>query len=299
LIKKHNIDVVYTNALPTLDAALAARLNGLPHIWHLHEAVCGNQYLKPYLPCFIVKALIRYFSAKIIFVSNDKAHEFGGNGKSNHSCVVHNGVDIRRFSAGVQTSNSLRGELGLAENFGLVVSVGIVSAHKGHDTLIMAAATILKEFPNAAFILVGNELDDFGDRLRKQIVELGIAEHIFFLGPRKDVPAILAQADLLVHPSTQEALPLVLLEAMASGKPVVATRCGGPEEIVVDGETGYLVPVGDEIALADRIKRILSDPESATRMGVAGRKRAEEKFSVQAYARNIQKIIEEVAESSR
>jgi len=293
LINEHNIDVVYTNALPSPDASLAAWKCGLPHVWHLHEAVCGNQYMRPYLPCFATKWLIEKLSTRIIAVSHQKALEFSRKPERDGIRVVHNGVDLSRFSNHDQSTEPLLQSLNLKPGTKLVALVGIVSAHKGHDTLVRAAARVLAQQPNTAFLLVGNELDAFGAQLREQINSLGITGNVFFLGPRSDVPNLLSMVNMLVLPSTQEALPLVLLEAMASGKPVVATRCGGPEEIVIDGETGFLVPVGDDAVLAERIEMILSNDALAVRMGQAGRQRAEEAFSVSSYVRNIEKVIEE------
>lgn len=300
LIREHSIDVVYTNALPSPDAAITARQLGLPHVWHLHEAVCGNQYLQPYLPCPLTKRLVRSLSQRIVTVSRGKALDFAGPDYERAGVrVVHNGVDLARFEVEQQSAASLLGALGLSPGTRLVLLVGIVSAHKGHDTLVKAAPFVLKQFPNTSFLLAGSELDEFGITLRHQIDALGMNGRFFFLGPRNDVPDLLARVDLLVLPSTQEALPLVLLEAMAAAKPVVATRCGGPEEIVVDGETGYLVPVGDAHTLADRIVTLLADPAAAARIGQAGHRRVEAAFSVQAYARNIQGIIEDVCHAHR
>lgn len=293
LIQEHRIDLVYTNALPTPDAALAAWLSGVPHIWHLHEAVCGNQYLRAYLPCLLVKLLIRRFSSRVVFVSDQKAREFSAGRGMHEIRVIHNGVDLERFSCADTESQDLRADLGLGCDIRIVVTVGIVSSHKGHDTLIEAAEEVLRAIPNVAFIFAGPELDDFGDRLRLRIKELGIDEKVIFLGPRGDIPDILRQSDLLVLASTQEAFALVLVEAMASGKPVVATRCGGPEEIVVDGITGHLVNVGDVALIAERIKAVLSNLALSKRMGTEGRRRVEEKFSVDTYSKSIQDVIQE------
>lgn len=294
LIQDHGIELVYTNALPSPDAAITARHLGLPHIWHLHEAVCGNRYLRPYLPCPLTKRMIRGLSQRIITVSRNHALEFAGSDFEQAGVrVVHNGVNLNRFMAGRQSPSTFLETLGLAADTRLVALVGIVSAHKGHDTLVKSARRVLERFPNTVFLLVGSELGDFGAILRSQIDALGMAGRFLFLGPRNDVPDILGQVELLVLASTQESFSLALIEAMASGKPVVATRCGGPEEIVLEGETGFLIPIGDEQALADRIVTVLADPAAATRMGQAGRRRAEAVFSVQAYARNIQNLIEE------
>ena len=293
-IEDNNIDIVYTNALPCIDAALAARKCGRPHIWHLHETVCNNQYLRPYLPCFATKHIIQRLSSRLLFVSHQKAIEFTGGAMPAAASVVNNGVNLKRFPDAPLDPGPLLRELNLPAGTRLVVLVGIISDHKGHSTLVQAAANILQQVPNTAFLFAGSELDNYGEALREIINSLGISSKIFFVGPRKNIPDLLSRVDLLVLPSKQEAFPLVILEAMAANKPVVATRCGGPEEIVSDGETGYLVPVGDHEALADRILMILQDQALAAGMGAAGRKRVESRFSVDTFAHSIQEIILDV-----
>lgn len=295
LIVQHQIDVVYTNGLPTLDAALAAHRYGCPHVWHLHEAVCKNEYLRSYLPCIAVKSIIRKLSSQVVTVSHSRAQELTENTPELEVKVVHNGVDLSRFPNAPLDSFPLKQDLGLPESTNLVVLVGIVSAHKGHDTLVDAAPYILERVPDTAFLLVGKELDDFGHKLRALIEKKGLTEKFFFLGPRDDVPTLLSQSDLLVVPSTQETFSLVALEAMAAVKPVVATRCGGPEEVVVDRKTGYLVAVDDPEGLGERVADVLSDSALGEELGIAGRERAEKELSVVAFAENIQEVIAEVA----
>lgn len=291
VIEENHIDIVYTNALPCLDAALAARRCGRPHIWHLHEAVCGNQYLRSYLPCSATKRLIQLLSSRILFVSHQKAVEFAGGSLSAAMRVIHNGVNLTRYSPAPLDPEPLLQQLGLPTGTRLITLVGIVSDHKGHATLVRAAARVLEKIPNTAFLLAGNELANYGDELRELISDLNITSRVLFLGPQRNIPDLLRRVDLVVLPSKQEALPLVLLEAMAAGKPVVATRCGGPEEIVIDGKTGFLVDIGDPATLADRILEILLNKELAVNMGVAGRKRAEAEFSGSAFIRNVESSI--------
>jgi len=116
--------------------------------------------------------------------------------------------------------------------------------------------------------------------LKRLVVELGIAERVTFLGEVRDVPAVLARARLFVLPSRSEGIPLTVLEAMARGLPVVATRVGGLPEVVVEGKTGYLVPPADPAALAEAILTVWRDPGGGRAMGRTGRQRAEDRFNV-------------------
>ena len=148
---------------------------------------------------------------------------------------------------------------------------------KGQRTLLAAIAHV-----DATAVLVGRDLEQGGayERvLRAEAERLGVAKRVVFAGYRGDVPALLAGCDVFCLPSSAEGLPLVVLEAMAHGRPVVATPAGGTAELVVDGETGILVPPADASALADALRSLLADPERARRMGEAGRRRVLAEFS--------------------
>jgi glycosyltransferase involved in cell wall biosynthesis len=157
---------------------------------------------------------------------------------------------------------------------------GVVAAlrpEKGHRTFLRAAALVAREHPSAKFVLFGDGSERAA--LVALASELGIAERVIFAGDRDDIPECLAALDLLVLPSDFESLPNAILEAMAAARPVVATRVGGTPELVEDGQTGYLVPVGDPAAMARRIVELLRDPAKRRAMGEAGRARAGRDFS--------------------
>jgi glycosyltransferase involved in cell wall biosynthesis len=122
--------------------------------------------------------------------------------------------------------------------------------------------------------------------------ELGLENRLSFLGFRQDVPDILNDLDIFVLPSTSEGFPLVVLEAMACAKPVVATRCGGTGEMVDEGRTGYMVPVADASAIASRVSELLNQPEGGASMGRAAKLRVESEFSVQTMVANYERLYE-------
>jgi glycosyltransferase involved in cell wall biosynthesis len=134
--------------------------------------------------------------------------------------------------------------------------------------------------------------------LKAKARELGINNRVEFLGHRNDIPELLARCDLFVLPSLYEGFPLSILEAMAAGKPVVATAVGGTPEAVIDGVTGYLVPSGDVPALATAIRKVLTDPVLAYKMGLSGRERVQNVFSldmmVQSYAQLYQDLLSDI-----
>jgi glycosyltransferase involved in cell wall biosynthesis len=159
--------------------------------------------------------------------------------------------------------------------------VANVRPPKGHDNFIRSARRIADRFPTAHFAAAGEHMPGLSDQLRALVAELHLEDRFHFVGFRSDVASVLRELDVFVLPSLSEGLPFVALEAMAAGRPSVMTRCGGPEEIVEDGVTGYLVPVGDDAALANRVCDLLSDPIRAERLGRAAQDRVRRKFSAQ------------------
>jgi glycosyltransferase involved in cell wall biosynthesis len=186
--------------------------------------------------------------------------------------VVHNGIDLRPF-AGPLAPPSLRRELGLGSEQPLILFLGRLRPNKGYPYLLEAAPTILARFPTTHFVLAGSPEDRVA--AEAQIARLGIQGHVSILGFRSDVVNLLYSADLFVLPSLAEGFSLAILEAMAAGVPVVATRVGGAAEIIEEGRNGFLVPPADSETLSRAIQRAL-DLDSASRevLRQAARERA-------------------------
>lgn len=192
---------------------------------------------------------------------------------------IYNGVDLDRF--GASREPRLRSELGLDPGTRLVGMVANIRRSKGHEYFIRAARKISECVPEARFLAVGEVDNSLGRPLRDLVRELGLQDQFLFLGFRPDVPAILAELDVFVLASTDEGLSIATLEAMAAGRPVVVTRSGGPQELVADGETGYLVPAADPDALAARVCEILRDPALGVSLGAQARAAVANRFSLQ------------------
>jgi L-malate glycosyltransferase len=148
---------------------------------------------------------------------------------------------------------------------------------KGHDVLIDAAVEILERFPDARFELIGEGPQR--DALLARATAHGVAHAFTFAGHCGDVPARLADTDIFVLPSRSESFPNAILEAMAAGLPIVASGVGGILELIDDGRTGWLVPPGEDEALASRVMHLMADPADAARMGAAARADALARFS--------------------
>ncbi len=188
-----------------------------------------------------------------------------------HIQVIPNGVETARFAS--VPPPAFDPERGI-----VLGAVARLTQEKALGALLDAAATLVAEGLSIRVHLAGD--GPLRPHLEQQARTLGLADRVHFLGYRADVPAVLAAVDVVVSSSTREGMPLGLLEAMAAGRPVVATAVGGVPEVVVDGETGLLVPPGDGPALAAAVRRVVVDPAWGRALGAAGRARATAHFSL-------------------
>jgi len=192
--------------------------------------------------------------------------------------VIHSGTDLSRFDGAARVSG-LRSELGIPENARVVGNVGFLVDHKDHHNLFDAAAIVLKEVPDAFFVIIGE--GPLRDELAAHATALGIRDRVSLPGFRTDVPCCLKEFEIFCLSSWGEGIGGVVLEAMASHLPVVTASAGGLDEVVRDGENGLIVPPRDSHALAEAICRMFRDPDAAQRMSVAGRATVEKNFTVQ------------------
>jgi glycosyltransferase involved in cell wall biosynthesis len=202
---------------------------------------------------------------------------------------VPNAVALDRFPRAVSPAAARPADPAVPHT---VLTVARLDPQKGLHDLVAAAALV----PEARVMVVGEGPER--PALETEIARLGRGARFHLLGFRSDVPDLLAASDLFVLPSLFEGLPLSILEAMAAGKPVVATAIGGNDEAVVDGATGLLVPPGDPRALADAIRALLRDPERRRRLGEAGRRRAEAEFSAPEMVRRVAAVYDELLAAS-
>ena len=197
--------------------------------------------------------------------------------------VIPNGVAVSVDEVGAARA---RDELGLSWSDPLAVHVGNIRPGKGHEVLISATVDIHESLPGATVVSIGGEKYP-GDleRVRRLASEAGIGDAIRFLGRRSDALAFVTAANLFVNPSSVEGLPVAILEAMALGRPVVATAAGGVPSLVKDEETGLLVEPDDPPALAKAVLRVLVDRELAGRLADAGRDLVEREYGLEAMVR--------------
>jgi glycosyltransferase involved in cell wall biosynthesis len=290
IIRERQIALVQTNTNTILSGALAARWAKVPHLWSVHEITTSPGWVRRTL-----HFLIPRLSARVVTVSRAvRDHMLRDAPRyASRFQYVRGGIDLQPFLNAPGRAR-VRKEWGIGEEEVLVGMVGRVTTWKGQPVFAEAAKQLLDQHRSLKMVAVGGVFDTEAFRMqafRDQVRKLGIEGRFLISDFRSDMPDVYAALDVFALPSTQpEPFGLVVIEAMASAKPVVATSPGGPSETVVDGETGYLVPPSDPTTLASALEKLVSDPELRARIGAAGRKRACELFGLARYVGEFEEL---------
>jgi glycosyltransferase involved in cell wall biosynthesis len=208
--------------------------------------------------------------------------------------IIPNGIDLDRFNSG-KRSDTLRREFGIDPECTIIGTVGRLSQEKGHTHLLHAAEKVLQTHPDVVFLIVGDGplRKDLQDKAL-QLAQGGSVNPFLFSGVRNDMEEIYSLMDIFVLPSLTEGLPMVLLEAMAAQKPVVATMVGAVPRVVEDGHSGLLIPPGDVESLSGAIIDLLKDPHRAQHLAQNGYKRVRDHFSAKRMAEQYFEVYEDV-----
>jgi glycosyltransferase involved in cell wall biosynthesis len=205
--------------------------------------------------------------------------------------VIESGVDPSRFPI-APAPPAERERLGLPADARVIGTVGRLVPEKDHPTLFEVFLRVRRAVPGARLLLVGD--GPLRSELEERSRRLGLADSVSFLGSRGDVPALYRSMDLMVSTSRWEGLSNVLLEAMAAGVPVVATRVGGTSRVVEDGVTGFTADPGDAPLIADQAVRLLTDPSLAARLREAAREKVLREFSISRMSREYESLYEAI-----
>lgn len=295
LIRREQVSLVHTNTIHNLYGVTAARLAGVPHVWHFREIVWQSGLLRR-----LELTMARWWSTRIIVTSNAIAEMYGPPRRWPVQLVrVPNGVETERFMPG--DGARVRAELNVAPGQPLVGIVCRLDAWKGVDDFLEAAAQVAVADHEAAFAVIGGPIigqESYEDALKTRAAELGLGGRVRFSGWRygpAEMPDVHRALDILVLASREpEPFGLVLLEAMATGTPVVATAHGGPLDIVEDGRTGDLVPPRDPATMARAIIDLLRDPARCTRMGAHARERVLKLYTAEQYVAGVEAVYREL-----
>jgi len=289
IIRKSGAQLVHVNTINNLQGPMAARLSGRPLVWHVRELMPDSRLNG------LMRGLVARWATLAVANSNAVAESLSACGPRVRT--VFNGIDLSEYER-LPEAPQLRRELCLPEEGPLLACVGRLEAWKGQHVLIEAMPQILATCPDVQLLVVGGPAvnkPDYLPMLKCRCAALGIADKVHFLGMRKDVPQILGAATMLILPSvTPEPFGRTLVEAMAAGKAVVATRAGGPLDIVEEGVTGLLCTPDDPDDLAAKIQSLLADPARAQALGEKGREVAWKRFALARVVEEMAALFEEV-----
>ena len=287
LARQRGVQLIYSNSLKSdFYGTVAARLAGVPIVWHVRDRI-ESDYL-PRTAVWAVRLLARHLPVCVVANSASTLATLKL-GKGRRAAVIASGLtreDIERCWVAQRTNSTPR--IGI---------VGRIAPWKGQDVFLEAAARLLRSGLTARFCIAGAPLfgeEEFARQLRERAASLGLADRVEFLG-FSDVPSVLRSLDVLVHASkTPEPFGQVIIEGMAAELPVVATDGGGAREIIENGRTGVLVPMGEPGALAEALAELLRHPERARALAAAGRRHVLEHFTVEKSARQSEALYEEL-----
>jgi len=298
-VREHEPELIHANSVRAGLVISAATVGlGIPIVWHVHDL----------LPRHPLSTSIRLFTLlrpplRVVLVANAAAERFKGKllpgfPQRVRITVVYNAVDAVKLQT-TSTSAPIRKELRIRNSDRLIGIVGNLSPVKGQLELIRAFAEARKRIPNLALLVVGSALfnreDGYQKQLSAEVRALGLEHCVRFLGQRNDVPAIMAALDLLVMNSRSEAFPLVALEGMAAGVPVLATAVGGLPELITHETNAWLVPFGDEQRLVDDIVSLLERRDVSSSIAIHARQHVAKNFSVHNFMTRIEAIYTETA----
>lgn len=295
-IREVRPDIVHSRNWAAVEAVMAARWERSPAIVHSEHGLDAGTDKEPWRrTCF--RRLAFELADRVLCVSHHlgQLHARRTGYRKDRMTIIHNGVDTRRFFSDPAARARMRRELGIAEDDFCIGCVGNLTPVKDHATLLRAIEGIARACPNWRVVLVGDGPER--SRLEAFVREHdGWAERVSFLGLRDGVPELLNAFDVYVLCSLTEGISNSLLEAMATGLPVIATAAGGNPEVAVDGDSGLLFPVGDDRRLMDHLIELRTETERRTELKERALRRVREEFSIDSMVRNYEQVYSSLAQ---
>ncbi len=261
--------------------SLAARLVGIPCVSTLHT-LDNPQEQRARWRYHLTLAALKYLCSRSIAVSESTRQHHLRDGKIPGEKIItlYNGIDLSACKAPAPESClEKRKELGLAPDSIVAVTVAVLREPKGIQFMLQAMAQLRETNPNLQYLVVGD--GEHGPTLKEMARSLGLENQVVFAGQRKDIPDILSVCDFFVLPTRTEALPTVLMEAMAAQKAIIASNVGGVPEMIQDGVNGRLLPPGDVSALVKACAQLADDSARRNAWGTAGQAICREKFNIE------------------
>jgi len=280
VVRKYDVHLIHCHLFGvTVVGALLGMFHHVPVVGTVHGEgdLRANESLRR-----LKFALINRGLCRLVFVSEPLRQSFLRTTllRGDITAVIPNGIDVRAYDS--QGNETFRREYGVADDEFLVGAVGNFRVAKGYDVFLRSAAILAASEPGYRFVLVGQHDNDLAKSLAHLRDELGLSQRVAFVGFRSDVPAVLSSFDLYALTSRSEGFSIAVVEAMASRLPIVATRCGGPEQILEDGATGILVANESPEDVARAITLLRANADERRRLGNAARSAVEAHFTVAA-----------------
>lgn len=295
LIRRLGAEVVYTNTSAVFESALAARLAGVPHVWHIHEVLENGNRMQQLLPLPVMKRVIYRLSDRILFESHAARRVFEQSTPGDKSEVVYN--SLRLAEQPISTNGAqARARFGLAPDDLVVGFVGQFIDRK-NPLLLVRALRQVRNVTQLKCLFVG--AGPLENELRAEIEQSGLSSVCRIVDFQDDVAPVMQAIDVLALTSRQESFGLVLVEAASHGKPSIACRSEGPNEIIADGQTGILVGQSDEAAFASAIERMFQSAGERRMMGEAAAKRCQRLFSAEMNTRKLEQVLLAAAQGRR
>jgi len=296
IIRREKPKIVHTHTSKAgLIGRVAAFMAKTPVILHTpHGHIFYGYFSKLTTYIFVlIERLLAKITDKIITLTNREGldHIRFRIASPEKFITIHSGVDIQKFITTKLEADTIKRSFGIEAESLVVGTVGRLVPIKGHKYLVEAAPKILREVPNTKLVLVGNGY--LRPQLEELTYKLGVRNAFLFLGWRPDIPKIMGMFDLFALPSLNEGMGKVLVEAMASGKPIVASNAGGIPDLVMDGDNGLLVPPKNSDQLAEAIIKLLKDDKRRMKMGNRGEAIAK-RYSVQSMVIKIETLYEKL-----
>lgn len=281
-IKDHSIDLVYTNTSTILSGGIAAKKNGVPSLFHIHEIPTGNKLYE-----FFSGKIINCYSSKVLTVSNSV--------KKHWLKYIHDKKIERIYNGIIFSKTDSLVELERDQDDFVITSVSRIIPYKGHGYLIDIANELIKKSTKFKFLIVGDTLSSYlsyEKSVKQKVKDLGLEHQIKFLGFRENVSSILKQSDLFIHPAiAPDPLPTVLFESIHNDLPSVATNLGGAIEILDNGNNGLLIPYNDQKKAADLINEYCANPKLQKKHLENSKKNFKINFSPESFNKNILKEV--------
>ncbi len=298
LIRRRNIDLVFSNSAATSVGALAARRRHIPHIWAIHEILRGERVILRFLfGRRALAALIARFSSRIIVNSRATLKAFR---ELERIVLINNGIETIGRERDMFRETILREELGIRLDDVVIGVVGKIYEGKGQREIIQAVANLLPQFPRIKLLIVGDIKSARYERsLQRLVSQRGLEKNVRFLGYRRDLPDLLSLMRVIVIASVVESFGRVALHAMAAGVPVLAVNAGGIPEIIRHEENGFLIESRQPERIARALADILNNPGKALQVMHHGLQIVREKYSLEEQVQKIEKAIDECLDSTK